>query len=80
MLLFFIDTLNNPMYIYNCGGVVMEKRLSYRKPSKGVAEQYNVSINQDIIKSLGISPNSRRVEMFYDRVNKRIIIRKSEKE
>ena len=58
----------------------MEKRLAYRKAKKGVAEQYNVSINQDIIRSLGISPDSRRVEMFYDRVNKRLIIKKSEKE
>ncbi|MBS5789908.1 hypothetical protein [Fusobacterium sp.] len=58
----------------------MRKRLSYRKAKKGIAEQYSISINQDIIRSLGISPNSRRVEMFYDRVNKRLIIRKSEKE
>ena len=56
----------------------MEKRLSYRKARKGVAEQYNVSINQDIIRSLGITPNDRRVEIFYDRVTKRLIIRKSE--
>ena len=28
----------------------MEKRLSYRKAKKGIAEQYNVSINQDIIR------------------------------
>lgn len=58
----------------------MRKRLSYRKAKKGIAEQYSISINQDIIRSLGISPDSRRVEMFYDRVNKRLIIRKSEKE
>lgn len=58
----------------------MRKRLSYRRAKKGIAEQYSISINQDIIRSLGISPNSRRVEMFYDRVNKRLIIRKSEKE
>ena len=72
-----INFLNNTMYIY-FGGVVMEKRLSYRKARKGVAEQYNVSINQDIIRSLGITPNDRRVEIFYDRVTKRLIIRKSE--
>ena len=58
----------------------MRKRLSYRRAKKGIAEQYSISINQDIIRSLGISPDSRRVEMFYDRVNKRLIIRKSEKE
>ncbi len=72
-----INSLNNTMYIY-FGGVVMEKRLSYRRARKGVAEQYNVSINQDIIRSLGITPNDRRVEIFYDRATKRLIIRKSE--
>ena len=56
----------------------MKKRLSYRRARKGVAEQYNVSINQDIIRSLGITPNDRRVEIFYDRATKRLIIRKSE--
>ena len=72
-----INSLNNTMYIY-FGGVVMEKKLSYRRARKGVAEQYNVSINQDIIRSLGITPNDRRVEIFYDRTTKRLIIRKSE--
>ena len=64
------------MYIY-FGGVVMEKRLSYRKAKKDIAEQYNVSINQDIIRSLGITPNDRKVQMFYDRASKRLIIRKA---
>ena len=71
-----INSLNNTMYIY-FGGVVMEKRLSYRKAKKGIAEQYNVSINQDIIKSLGITPNDRKIQMFYDRTSKRLIIRKA---
>ena len=56
----------------------MKKRLSYRKAKKGIAEQYSININQDIIRSLGITPNDRRVEIFYDRVTKRLIIRKSE--
>lgn len=55
----------------------MEKRLSYRKAKKGIAEQYNVSINQDIIRSLGITPNDRKIQMFYDRASKRLIIRKA---
>lgn len=71
-----INTPNNTMYIY-FGGVVMEKRLSYRKARKGIAEQYNVSINQEIIRSLGITPNDRKVQMFYDRASKRLIIRKA---
>ena len=32
----------------------MRKRLSYRKAKKGIAEQYSISINQDIVRSLGI--------------------------
>ena len=54
----------------------MKKKLSYRKARKGVAEQYNVSINQEIIRSLGITQNDRTVQMFYDRTSKRLIIRK----
>lgn len=57
----------------------MRKKLSYRKARKGVAEQYNVSINQEIIRSLGITQNDRTVELFYDRFTNRLIIRKSEK-
>lgn len=56
----------------------MKKRLSYRKARKGVAEQYNVTINQDIIRSLGISSTDRTVDLYYDRATKRIIIRKVE--
>lgn len=56
----------------------MKKRLSYRKAKKGVAEQYNVTINQDIIRSLGISSTDRTVDLYYDRATKRIIIRKVE--
>lgn len=58
----------------------MRKRLSYRKARKGVAEQYGLSINQDIIRSLGITENNRNIEMFYDRAYKRIVIKKAEKE
>lgn len=54
----------------------MKKRLSYRKAKKGIAEQYGISINQDIIRSLGITESDRTVELYYDRAYKRIVIRK----
>lgn len=56
----------------------MKKKLSYRKARKGVAEQYSVSINQEMIRSLGITSTNREVDLFYDRALKRIVIKKSE--
>ncbi|NME35582.1 MULTISPECIES: hypothetical protein [Fusobacterium] len=54
----------------------MKKKLSYRKPKKGIAEQYNLPINKEIIKDLGITSNDRIVTLFYDRRNNSLIIRK----
>lgn len=54
----------------------MKKRLSYRKSKKGIAEQYSVNINQEIIKSLGITENNRMVEIDYNNKTKEIIIKK----
>lgn len=54
----------------------MKKRLSYRKSKKGIAEQYSININQEIIRSLGITENSRTVEMDYNTKTKEIIIKK----
>lgn len=54
----------------------MKKRLSYRKAKKGIAEQYSISINQDIIKSLGITEENRIVEIDYNNKTKEIIIKK----
>lgn len=56
----------------------MKKKLSYRKARKGVAEQYSVSVNQEMIRSLGITSTDREVDLFYDRALKRIVIKKSE--
>lgn len=54
----------------------MKKRLSYRKAKKGISEQYSININQDIIKSLGITENNRTVEINYNDKTKEIIIKK----
>lgn len=56
----------------------MKKRLSYRKAKKGIAEQYSVTINQDIIKSLGITENNRTVEVSYNNETKEIVIKKTD--
>ena len=54
----------------------MKKKLSYRKSKKGIAEQYNISINQDIIRSMGITEKDREVTLFYDNRITALIIKK----
>lgn len=54
----------------------MKKKLSYRKSKKGIAEQYNISINQDIIRSMGITEKDREVNLFYDNRINALIIKK----
>lgn len=54
----------------------MIKKLSYRSPKKGISEQYNISINQNIIKEMNITPDNRLVEIKYNRETKSIIIKK----
>ena len=54
----------------------MKKKLSYRKSKKGIAEQYNISINQDIIRSMGITEKDREVTLFYDNRTNALIIKK----
>ena len=54
----------------------MKKKLSYRKSKKGIAEQYNISINQDIIRSMGITEQDREVTLFYDNRINALIIKK----
>lgn len=54
----------------------MIKKLSYRNPKKGIAEQYNISINQNIIKEMNITPDNRLVEIKYNRETNSIIIKK----
>ena len=56
----------------------MRKRLSYRRAKKGIAEQYSISINQDIVRSLGITESNRTIDLYYVRATKRVIIRKVE--
>lgn len=57
----------------------MKKKMSYRKSKKGMSEQYNLSINQCIIKNMGITEKDREVILFFDRRNKQLIIRKLKK-
>ena len=63
------------MYTYT-GGKIMKKRLSYRKAKKGISEQYSININQDIIRSLGITEDNRTVDIDYNIKTKEIIIKK----
>ncbi len=54
----------------------MKKRLSYRKAKNGISEQYSININQDIIRSLGITEDNRTVDIDYNIKTKEIIIKK----
>ena len=63
------------MYTYT-GGIIMRKRLSYRRAKKGIAEQYSININKDIIRSLGITEDNRTVDIDYNNKTKEIIIKK----
>ena len=54
----------------------MKKRLSYRKAKKGISEQYSISINQDIIRSLGITEDNRTVDIDFNIKTNEIIIKK----
>ncbi len=53
----------------------MIKKLTYRKAKKGVSEQYGVNISKEFINELGITPESREVQIIYDIQNKEIIIK-----
>lgn len=53
----------------------MIKRLTYRKAKKGVSKQYGVNISKEFINELGITPESREVQIIYDIQNKEIIIK-----
>lgn len=54
----------------------MKKKLTYRKSTKGVSEQYGINISKKIIEDMKITPNDREVEITYDDKNKLIIITK----
>lgn len=55
----------------------MKRKLSYRKSKKGIAEQYGISINKEMITNLGITKNNREVIIFFDSNSKSIVIKNS---
>ncbi|WP_304206862.1 hypothetical protein [Fusobacterium perfoetens] len=55
----------------------MKRKLSYRKSKKGIAEQYGISINKEMITNLGITKDNREVIIFFDSNSKSIIIKSS---
>lgn len=54
----------------------MNKKLSYRKAKKGIAEQYGISINKEFIKKLGITKEEREVTILFNNRNKCLLIMK----
>lgn len=54
----------------------MEKTLVYRKPRKGVAEQYGINIPKKFIREMEITAEERKIEINYDKEKRVIEIRK----
>lgn len=54
----------------------MEKNLTYRSFSKGVAEQYGISLSKKMLTDMGITPANRKVLVNYDEKTKTITITK----
>ena len=54
----------------------MEKNLTYRSSSKGVAEQYGISLSKKMLTDMGITPANRNVLVNYDEKTKTITITK----
>ena len=54
----------------------MEKNLTYRSSSKGVAEQYGISLSKKMLTDMGITPANRKVLVNYDEKTKTITITK----
>lgn len=55
----------------------MEKNLTYRSSSKGVAEQYGISLSKKMLTDMGITPANRKVLVNYDEKTKTITITKN---
>ena len=54
----------------------MIKKLSYRNSSKGIAEQYGISLYKKMLNEMNISPVNREVEVKFNDKLKAIIITK----
>ena len=56
----------------------MPKKLTYRKPRNGVAEQYGINLSKKMLNDMGVFPDNREVQIEYDREKKVIKIRKKD--
>ena len=56
----------------------MPKKLTYRKPRNGVAEQYGINLSKKMLNDMGVFPDNREVQVEYDREKKVIKIKKTE--
>lgn len=56
----------------------MPKKLTYRKPRNGVAEQYGINLSKKMLNDMGVFPDNREVQVEYDREKKVIKIRKKD--
>lgn len=58
----------------------MSKKLTYRKPRTGVAEQYGINLSKKMLNDMGVFPDNREVQVEYDKEKKVIKIKKTENE
>ena len=56
----------------------MPKKLTYRKPRNGVAEQYGINLSKKMLNDMGVFPDNREVQVEYGREKKIIKIRKKD--
>lgn len=56
----------------------MPKKLTYRKPRNGVAEQYGINLSKKMLNDMGVFPDNREVQVEYDREKKVVKIKKTE--
>lgn len=56
----------------------MSKKLTYRKPRTGVAEQYGINLSKKMLNDMGVFPDNREVQVEYDKEKKVIKIKKTE--
>ena len=58
----------------------MSKKLTYRKPRNGVAEQYGINLSKKMLNDMGVFPDNREVQVEYDKEKKVIKIRRKDKD
>lgn len=77
ILILLLNNYNNVrVYHKERRSIYYGKNLTYRSSSKGVAEQYGISLSKKMLTDMGITPANRKVLVNYDEKTKTITITK----